>query len=159
MDNGTRIITVVATLVVVAAGIVVFVALQADGHWGRWVLLAVAFVPAVAFARAPSAYELDGPTLTVRSRWGGSRRFHVADADVSTGGLESLGLRLIGNGGPFGWTGTFTFPARGRAQLYLTNRDRIVWFEFPDDRPSIGISPRDPDALIGEWSTPPHRSR
>lgn len=158
MDLGTRIITVVSTIIVTAAGIVGFVALQAVGHWGRWVLLAVAFVPAVAFARAPSAYVLDGSTLTVRSRWGGTRRFSVTDADVATGGLESLGLRLMGNGGPFGWTGTFTFPARGRAQLYLTDRDRIVWFEFPDDRPSIGISPRDPDALIGGWS-PPHRSR
>lgn len=151
MDSGTRIITVLFTVALVLAGIAGFVALQADGHVGRWALLALALVPVLAFARAPSSYRLDGSTLIVRLRWGGRRTFDVADARAIRGRMESLHLR-IGNGGPFAWTGTFTFPSRGTTLLYVTNRDRIVWFEFPDDRLSIGISPRDPDELVNRWS-------
>jgi hypothetical protein len=57
------------------------------------------------------------------------------------------GVRTFGNGGFMGYTGRFYYRNIGHANLYVTDRSKLLLITLNDDRKII-ISPEDPPAFM-----------
>jgi hypothetical protein len=93
-------------------------------------------------AREPVAYLIEDDGLVVERRHAGPRRYVGRLAELRRG---SLGLRVAGDGGAYGYLGKFR--AGGRTvDAFVTSRRDVVLLSVGDRE--LALSPADPDAFI-----------
>jgi len=141
------VISVVATLICLGAGAIVY--MQADGDIRMRPLLALlpVLVLVVAAIFSVRGYVITADELLIRRLlW--STRLRRAELESATADREALrgSIRLFGNGGLYSFTGLFRSRALGRYHAYVTDPARTVILRFKNR--TIVVSPENPEAFV-----------
>jgi Bacterial PH domain len=92
--------------------------------------------------REPVSYLIEDDGLVVQRRGSATRRFA---GELSEARRGTLGLRVAGDGGLYGYLGRFRADG-ATVNAFVTNRDDVVLLAVGEER--IALSPADPDAFI-----------
>ena len=136
-----------ATLVCLAAGVIVYMQSETEVPMRRLVALLPVLILVVAALFSVRGYLVTADELVIRRLlW--TTRFRRADLESATADREALrgSIRLFGNGGLYSFTGLFRSRALGRYHAYVTDPTRTVILRFKQR--TIVISPDNPDAFV-----------
>lgn len=97
-------------------------------------------------------YSLKGETLKIhRVGWTKDFNLHnLKDAEIDNNAMRRS-WRLLGNGGLFGWIGTFRNSRRGKYKAYVTNRYQCVVLDLGNQ--VLVLSPVEPYKFIAAVKT------
>lgn len=155
LDRATRVVTAVASAVLVIGGVGPALFPGPDMPVGVRVAFPALLVGclAAAWAFAPAGYELHPGALVVRRRGVGAKRYAVSGepepAPCDARGMR--GIRLMGSGGLFGWHGLFWSRALGRYHAHVTDRSRMLLVASTTS--PVLVSPADRDTFLAAWRT------
>lgn len=152
--TATWIITLFTMVLIVTLAVLLIVAPRFGDHHagGLEALIAagVLLIPAITALFVPLGYELNDEGLVVR-RYGPDIRVpwrEIASIEPRVWSLwKSLGLRLFGDGGLFGFAGWFWTRDLRTMRVSATRLDTLVVIHRRDARPLI-LSPDDREAFI-----------
>ena len=124
------------TVFVMLAGFLIIVGLIEDFWWaaliGAGVIL---FAILIALSLRPVSYMLEGKDLRIKKQFGQTALIeNIKTAEH----VRALGIRTLGVGGLFGYTGWFN----GNEEWFVTDRQKAV--KLTTDKKTILISPEDP---------------
>lgn len=124
---------------------VVFTAKSGDP---RWLLtsLPLTLVLFVVGRLAPTGYRLAADGLHVERKAGPKVVAYRTIRAVDRAERPVNGITVFGSRGVFGRFGRYWNPSLAFYQLYLTNREDVVW--LVTDRGLVGLSPDRPDAFV-----------
>lgn len=141
-------VSLMASVVLVGAGIVVWVVVPEREAWVRWGVLPFALlVLAITALFTVRGYELAGRQLLVRRLIWNTRvsldglRECYADREAMRGAI-----RLLGNGGLFSFSGWFRNKRLGRFRAFATDPARSVVLVFRDR--TLVVTPDQPEAFV-----------
>jgi hypothetical protein len=92
----------------------------------------------------PRSYDVGDGALEVRRRFASPSSFSGPIEHVRRG---SLGLRVFGDGGGYGYLGRYRADGR-TVRAFVTDRRNVVLLEVGSA--PLAVSPRDPDRFIAE---------
>jgi hypothetical protein len=112
-----------------------------------WTSGLIVSIPVVGLIFAVRGYTVDGSTLLIH-RLGWSSTIDLGDLqDAYVSPHATMGsLRMLGNGGLFGYFGWFRNAVLGSYRAYGTNEANTVVLEFPDR--TIVVTPEDPPSFV-----------
>ncbi|WP_221032706.1 helix-turn-helix domain-containing protein [Actomonas aquatica] len=118
-----------------------------SGFLGGWLTFVLMGTIALAAAFSVSGYSVRDEEIVVH-RLGWATRFPLADlTEVSVNPHAMMGsIRLWGNGGFFGYIGSFRNEVLGRYRALLTNPANGVVLRFGEGRPVL-VSPDAPEVF------------
>lgn len=119
---------------------------------GFWTIAVMGGLIVGSFFFTVRGYKLEGKTLKIQ-RVGWTKDFNLRNLkDV---GIDNHAMqrswRLMGNGGLFGWIGTFRNSRLGTYRAYVTNRYRCVVLDL--ENRVLVLSPDKPEAFIAAVQT------
>lgn len=116
----------------------------ATGPPVTWILLAIVFAAATFMVRGYSV--IDGKLLVHRFGWATSFDLAELRAAEFSPGATMGSIRLLGNGGLFGFVGRFRNAVLGPYRAYATDDANTVVLEFPDLK--LVVTPEEPAAFL-----------
>lgn len=124
---------------------IVFTVRSGDPHW-LFAGLPFTLVLFVAGRFAPRGYRLAGDGVQIerkaRAKVIPYRKIRGVDREER----RVNGISAMGSKGVFGRFGRFWNPSLGIYQLYLSNRENVVWLATDDGL--VGLSPDRPDEFV-----------
>jgi hypothetical protein len=122
------------------------------GPRGNWLWIGSMVVLPLAILLIAAAFTVRGYILTddalyvQRLGWRSKIELHnLVTVDLDSQAMEDS-LRIWGNGGLFGFTGTFRNQKLGRYQAYATDPARAVVLKFPNR--AIVLTPDNPERFV-----------
>ena len=114
----------------------------------RWMLLGLPFTLMVfALGRfAQTGYRVAADGLHVERKAGSKVIAYRTIRAVDRAERRVSGVTVFGSKGVFGCFGRYWNPSLGFYQLYLTNREHVVW--LASDAGLVGLSPDRPDEFV-----------
>jgi hypothetical protein len=102
----------------------------------------------LTFAWSPRGYTVEGRTLLVHRLIGSARIPLQEIRELRAGTADDFqgAIRLIGNGGLFGYYGLFQTTKLGKSTWYVTNRDRAV--VIVTSAKTVVVSPDDVEGFL-----------
>lgn len=143
-------VSIVSTLSLIGAGVVVARTLPTVGVLPPFATLIGCSLPAIALVAslfAVISYEIDGTQLRIRRLLWYTRIDLTTVQEARADPIASQGsIRTAGNGGLFSFTGHYRNPALGSYEAYVTDWKRAVVVRLL--RRVIVVSPADPAAFV-----------
>ncbi len=149
LDTTSKIISYALMGFAVAMSITMFSTL--DEHW-LLLILPNAILPVLilfTWLYSPYAYSVTQDAVLVHRKMG---NFTIPIKDiriVNTLDKKAMGwpIRLMGNGGLFGYTGWYTSSPQGRMRWFVRQQKNYVVIIMNNERKYV-LSPNDPQALV-----------
>lgn len=109
----------------------------------------LAFIPPFFMIKG---YSINNKKLIIH-RLGWTKEFDLDDLVSAGFNAQAIkgSLRLLGNGGLFGWIGSFSNKELGRFRAYATNRNKCVVLEFKDK--TLLVTPDSPIEFVESVQT------
>ena len=124
---------------------VVFTVQSGDPRW-LFASLPFTLLLFVVGRFAPAGYRLAADGLHVERRAGPKVIAYRTIRAVDRAERRVSGVTVFGSKGVFGCFGRYWNPSLGFYQLYLTNREHVVW--LATDGGLVGLSPDRPDEFV-----------
>ncbi|HWU77209.1 MAG TPA: PH domain-containing protein [Rhodanobacter sp.] len=144
--------SIIASLLLIGAGCVVWQTIPAIGASNLVAVLAACSFPGIALAAllfVVTGYEIDGNQLHIQRLLWRTRIDLTSLQEARTDPAASQGaIRTAGNGGLFSFTGYYRSPRLGPYEAYVTNSTYSVVIKLL--RRVIVVSPADPAAFVRE---------
>ena len=148
LDRTARVVTRGVWLLALALALIGLGLVATGGtRTGGFLLLAAALDAGLIWYLGrlqPVAYVVEDRGFSVRRRGTSAKHFSGSSSAARRG---RLGLRVVGDGGGYGYLGRYR--AEGRTvHAFVTNRDRVVLLDVGES--AVAVSPTDPEAFIAE---------
>jgi len=160
MDNLTKVLTIVVTIILVLSGFVpIFTSEFQFSNVvspGPFYVMPFAFILILLFTYgfSPKGYALEDGQFTVWRPFK-AKQFQISDI-ISVTAVEKKNLkgsiRTFGVGGLFGYFGLFRNSTYGNMVWFATRRDRFVVIERSNGK-TIVITPDDPAAFVSAYES------
>ncbi|AHF18004.1 PH domain-containing protein [Niabella soli] len=152
-DTTTKIISLIATLLVVVIFTFIWMSLKDAGVIRILLMIFVTFLALVMpYGLSITRYGIDNEALSV-CRPFGKKQFPLAtvtSASIIDPKLLRWSWRVFGSGGMFGYYGRFSNKHFGMMTWYLTSRNKVVYLQLENGK-KIMISPDDPEGFLREY--------
>lgn len=113
--------------------------------------LVLASVALGGYAYQVTSYELTETALVVHRKWSNKKvwPYHrIVDVYALTSADMGFVVRRMGNGGVFGYMGTYWSKAMGDMTWYVSNRDHLVVIQLTRKPEKVVLSPEDVTAFV-----------
>lgn len=154
-DDNTKVITILAAVLILLVLASMWVSLKAAGSMlSVLLILLAAFIALIMpYGFSVKQYELNNETLSI-CRPFGKKQFAfttLTSASIIDPRLLRWSWRVFGSGGMFGYYGRFSNKQFGAMTWYLTRRDKVVYLQLVTGK-KIMISPDDAESFIREYN-------
>lgn len=138
--------------------VAVFCFFMEPEEWMAAVLVAVVAIGTIGytFAKSPQHIIVDNEGVGIRQRLGGKflpkseiKSVEWYDKDGKTLRMDKTTIRVVGNGGMFGYTGRWRNKEIGTFTIYARRLTGLVMFELTDGK-KIVVSCDEPQALVDD---------
>jgi Bacterial PH domain len=149
LDNLSKVLTIIMSPIFVLWPLYMFYTIsQQPNHTfsGAFVMLMVLVlgIYLLCLCLWVKSYTVDTHFLTVNKFLGQAKidRANIKDAKYISKNEMGFVIRIMGNGGIFGYTGYFTSKTVGRMRWHVTNKDNMVLITLTNNK-VICVSPDD----------------